>query len=73
MDDKTLMRLSRGMNRVTYGQNKIADNLLRLVRTIPKIELKVDKETIVSPSLFGDHNFENISTALCIGKYFVCL
>jgi UDP-N-acetylmuramoyl-tripeptide--D-alanyl-D-alanine ligase len=34
------------------------------------VKFKTEKEEVIDTQLFGDYNFSNIATALCIGKYF---
>lgn len=36
----------------------------------PEVRLKAENGTVVQTQLIGSYNFENIATALCIGKYF---
>jgi UDP-N-acetylmuramoyl-tripeptide--D-alanyl-D-alanine ligase len=34
------------------------------------VRLKTEEDSEITTQLIGDYNFENIATALCIGKYF---
>jgi len=70
MDDKTLMNLSKKITRITYGKNIKADILLSPTTLSPHIKITFESSIIQNGKLFGEHNFENIATAVCIGKYF---
>lgn len=41
-----------------------------LVEANPFLVIKTEEDTIIKTQMIGAYNFENIATALCIGKYF---
>jgi len=69
-DDRLLMKLSKNLKRITYGQGKYSNLQIKVQKTVPEILLTINKQKLNCPWLFGDHNLENIAAAICIGKYF---
>lgn len=41
-----------------------------LISADPFVKIKTEEDTTLTTQLIGGYNFENIATALCIGKYF---
>ena len=80
MDELYLTDLSDGIvKRVFYIQNDKPNPLkapfeTSLFQTHPFVEVgfldKNQKLTIVKSQLLGDYNFNNIMTAICVGRYF---
>jgi UDP-N-acetylmuramoyl-tripeptide--D-alanyl-D-alanine ligase len=67
-DDEWLMRMANRIeHKKTYGKN--ADVEMELLQSMPNVKLKYGGE-ILESSLFGDHNYQNISLAVAIGDHF---
>lgn len=67
-DDDWLMRMANRIeHKKTYGRD--ADVQLRLINSMPSISLEY-KNQVLESSLFGDHNFQNISLAVAIADHF---
>jgi UDP-N-acetylmuramoyl-tripeptide--D-alanyl-D-alanine ligase len=68
-ENDLLISHSNGMDKITYGISKQANCSCRFVDSNPFLKMKYEGE-IISSQLIGKYNFENISAAICIGKYF---
>jgi UDP-N-acetylmuramoyl-tripeptide--D-alanyl-D-alanine ligase len=68
-DEDDLMPMSEGMNRITYGENEIADCQGRITQQFPFIQLQTSNLKFQT-QLIGRYNFENIMAAVCCGQYF---
>ncbi len=80
-DDELLMSHSENMERISYGRNKnefcscslpYANFYLKVgfVRWNTDSVTLFGENEIISTRIIGKYNFENISAAICIGKYF---
>ena len=78
-NDSLLMKLSENARRITYGNNSSFNYYAEIIENRPFVKLKwgykdnisstLDYYTIQT-NLIGEYNFENILTAISIGKYF---
>jgi len=68
-DEDDLMKMSDGMERITYGENSFADVSGRILLTFPFLQLQTS-DFKLQTQLIGKYNFENVMAAVCIGKYF---
>lgn len=72
-DDKLLMTLSEGIQRVTYGKKALPDCKGEILKSGPNVAIKWQKENknikIIS-HLFGSYNFSNLMAAIAVGIYF---
>lgn len=59
----------RFTNPIFYGSPDDFSNVL-LTETNPYIQYQNENDELVQTKLFGSYNFENIQTAICIGKFF---
>lgn len=67
--DATLMEIARFEKPVLYpGKNDFYS--CELLEATPFVKLKTENGEIVETNLTGIYNYDNISAALCIGKYF---
>lgn len=66
--DQLLTNLSKDIDSVTYG-SKDVDCKAQLISSTPFVKLKW-KNSIITSQLYGNYNFDNILTAICIGDYF---
>ncbi|GHV64428.1 UDP-N-acetylmuramoyl-tripeptide--D-alanyl-D-alanine ligase [Bacteroidia bacterium] len=76
-DDELLMRLSAGMDRMTYGQNGDADVMGEITQKLPYLEYTFHNtnnptthQPIIRTHLTGGYNFGNAMAAACIGTFF---
>jgi UDP-N-acetylmuramoyl-tripeptide--D-alanyl-D-alanine ligase len=78
-DNALLMKLSDGVDRITFGTASNADYVGVLIESNPFVKLKckangdrktMDEKAIIETALIGKYNFENILAAACIGHYF---
>ncbi|NOX85466.1 MAG: UDP-N-acetylmuramoyl-tripeptide--D-alanyl-D-alanine ligase [Chlorobi bacterium] len=71
-DDPLLMKLSRGMNRFTYGQ-KEADLLGKVLKSTPDLTVMWkfnNREHVIKTRLYGHYNLYNILAAITVGLHF---
>lgn len=68
-DQDDLMKMSEGIKRVTYGQNKNADCTGTITALFPFLQLQALNLNLQT-QLIGKYNFENVMAAVCAGKYF---
>jgi UDP-N-acetylmuramoyl-tripeptide--D-alanyl-D-alanine ligase len=78
-DNALLMKLSDGIDRITFGTVSTADYLGVLIESNPFVKLKckangdrhaITEKATIETALIGKYNFENILAAACIGHYF---
>jgi UDP-N-acetylmuramoyl-tripeptide--D-alanyl-D-alanine ligase len=78
-DDELLMKVSGGINKITYGENennyligKLIDSEKGLCFTYSSknLVLNDNNETPIYSVLNGRYNFQNILASVCIGNYF---
>jgi UDP-N-acetylmuramoyl-tripeptide--D-alanyl-D-alanine ligase len=69
-DNQLLESLSGNLGKISYGKNTDAFCSGEVVSSFPFLEIKTKNEIIVSTSLVGIYNFENVMASLCVGKYF---
>jgi len=67
-NDTTQIEQTEGMNRILFGQNN-ADYIIEFVEADPFVNLKINA-VLIKSNLIGAYNFNNISAAIAIGKYF---
>ncbi|NQX97458.1 MAG: UDP-N-acetylmuramoyl-tripeptide--D-alanyl-D-alanine ligase [Flavobacteriales bacterium] len=67
-NDSTLMNLSNGLDKITYGGSH-SDCSGELTSSTPSVKLKWEGQTITS-NLYGNYNYDNILAAICIANYF---
>ena len=68
-DQKDLMKMSEGMNRITYGENEAATYTGKIINSFPFLQLQTSNLQLQT-QLIGKYNFDNVMAAVCIGKYF---
>jgi UDP-N-acetylmuramoyl-tripeptide--D-alanyl-D-alanine ligase len=66
-DDKLLLRLSKEIERITYGINGLYNG--SIIRNTPYLSIKVNN-TEINSRLIGEYQFSNITLAACIGRHF---
>lgn len=81
-DQDDLMKMSEGINRITYGENAGADYKGSIAKQFPFLEIewedrgqftkpaRSERKPLIKTQLIGKYNFENIMAAVCIGNYF---
>jgi len=72
-DDKLLMDLSEGTQRITYGTTSKADIQAILTAENPFLQItwnSPEGELQFGTGLYGSYNFQNTLAALCAGHYF---
>ena len=67
--DKLLKEKSNNITRITYGNHLNAQYKTSIIKKFPFISIESEK-TPISSNLIGDFQYDNISTACCIGNYF---
>lgn len=65
-----LMNMSKRMKDPVFYPNADSYFPCELVGADPFVQVKTEDESVVTSNLIGSYNFDNIATALCIGKYF---
>ncbi len=68
-DNKLLMDLAKGIDKVTYGTDKKANVQGKTLSANPYLSIEWSGHKIET-QLVGDYNFENVMSAICIGTYF---
>ena len=68
-ENDLLTKNSDGIEKITYGSSSDNFSKCELVDANPNLKVKYEKE-IISSNLIGKYNFENVSAAICVGKYF---
>lgn len=68
-EDALLMKHARGIDQITYGTRSNAYCRSELVEVNPFLKIVYENQPIQS-RLIGAYNFDNITVAICIGKYF---
>ena len=72
-DNDILMEKSENINRTTYGTSEIADSKATYRCSNPYLKLYFENDDVVytiSTKLLGSYNFENVASAISVGKYF---
>lgn len=67
-NDKTQVEQSKGMKKITFGDEK-SDYPVFFLNADPFVNLKFGT-TVVSSQLIGKYNFSNIATAIAFGQFF---
>jgi UDP-N-acetylmuramoyl-tripeptide--D-alanyl-D-alanine ligase len=73
MDNELLCRLSEGMNIFYYGGNENAACRGEIIEKDPSLAIAWHwgiKSGVISTSLYGVYNFENVMAAISVGLYF---
>lgn len=68
-DDELLMEKSRGIERMTYSNNKFGNVKAEVLSSEPFMAFKWN-ETNIQTNLFGHYNIYNVLAAITIGQYF---
>jgi UDP-N-acetylmuramoyl-tripeptide--D-alanyl-D-alanine ligase len=68
-EDALLMKHARDIDQITYGTRSNAYCRSELVEVNPFLKIVYENQPIQS-KLIGTYNFDNITLAICIGKYF---
>lgn len=76
-DDKVLMEMSQGLNRILYGENKEYEVHGKSYENSEYVEFKwgmkeedLNEKKLVKTQMFGHYNFINLMCAVCVGNYF---
>lgn len=83
-DQDDLMKMSEGINRITYGENAEARCRGKISEQFPFLKIEYSQQDrgrfkkptrsepgqSVQTQLIGKYNFENLMAAVCIGSYF---
>lgn len=65
-----LMNMSKRMKNVVFYPNEKSYYHCNLIEANPFVEINSENEEVIKTHLIGAYNFDNIATALCVGKYF---
>lgn len=68
-ENDLLMKNVSGIEKITYGISEKDFCCCKFFEANPFLKINYEHEIIAS-QLIGNYNFENISAAVCIGKYF---
>jgi UDP-N-acetylmuramoyl-tripeptide--D-alanyl-D-alanine ligase len=76
-NDEVLLDLSKGLEKIYYGENKEFDVYGKLFLNSEYVEFKwntkdknLENQTLLKTQMFGQYNFINLLCAACIGNYF---
>ena len=73
-DDKTLMKISEGINRTLFGSKESFFVSGKRIQSTPTVSLSYKQDNYdsgeISTNLAGDYNFYNLLAAVCLGLYF---
>ncbi len=76
-DDKVLMEMSQGINKITYGLNNEFDVFGKSLENSEFVEFKwslkgttLEAKPVIKTNMFGHYNFINLMCAVCVGNYF---
>ncbi len=73
-DNPILTKLSKNLNKITYGCSADAGLYGEMMEANPFVKLRVcrnkKESVIIKSNLIGSYNLENILAAACVGKYF---
>ena len=69
-NQEILMNMSKRIKNTVFYPNSDGYYLCELMGADPFVEFKTENSGPVKTKLIGAYNFDNIATALCIGKYF---
>lgn len=65
-----LMNMSKRMKNVVFYPNEKSYYHCNLIEANPYVEIKSENGDMVKTKLIGAYNFDNVASALCVGKYF---
>lgn len=65
-----LMNMSKRIKNVVFYPNEESYYPCSLIGADPYVEIRSELGNVVKTKLPGTYNFDNIATALCLGKYF---
>ncbi len=65
-----LMNMSKRIKNAVFYPNEKSYYPCSIIGADPYVEIKTELGNVVKTNLLGMYNFENIATALCLGKYF---
>ncbi|HEY4799115.1 MAG TPA: UDP-N-acetylmuramoyl-tripeptide--D-alanyl-D-alanine ligase [Bacteroidia bacterium] len=68
-ENKLLMDNAAGIEKISYGSSGGNFSSTQFIEANPFLHIQCANEKI-SSQLIGSYNFENVSAAICIGKYF---
>jgi UDP-N-acetylmuramoyl-tripeptide--D-alanyl-D-alanine ligase len=69
-NQEILMNMSKRIKNSVFYPNEDSYYPCQFLGADPYVEIKTEQGNIVKTNLLGKYNFENITTALCLGKYF---
>ncbi len=69
-NQEVLMNMSRRMKDPVFYPNKGSFCRVELVKADPFVAIRYENGTTIDTKLIGAYNFDNIATALCVGKFF---
>ncbi len=69
-NQEILMNMSKRIKNAIFYPNKASYYHCSLMGANPYVEIKTENGDHVKTNLIGEYNFDNIATALCVGKYF---
>ena len=67
--NELLMSRADGIQKITYGSEHADSCSCQFVSSDPFLKVKFENE-VMATHLAGKYNFENVASAVCIGKYF---
>jgi len=65
-----LMNMSKRIKKAVFYPDKDGFYRCSLKSADPYVEIETENGNVVQTNLIGAYNFDNIATALCVGKYF---
>ena len=68
-ENDLLLKNASGIEKISYGNSIVDYSQCQFKKANPNLKVKFENE-IISSNLVGKYNFENVSAAICIGKYF---
>lgn len=69
-NQEILMNMSKRMKNPVFYPNADSFCPVQLMDADPHVKVSWDKGQLLTSQLVGTYNFDNIATALCVGKYF---
>ncbi|MCK5368511.1 MAG: UDP-N-acetylmuramoyl-tripeptide--D-alanyl-D-alanine ligase [Cyclobacteriaceae bacterium] len=69
-NQEILMNMSKRIKNPVLYPNSGSDYPCSFLGADPFVEVKTEQGNVIKTHLVGKYNFDNIATALCIGKYF---
>jgi len=67
--DNLLLSNALKLEKISYGNSENDFSCCKFLEANPLLKVLNEKE-VISSKLIGKYNFENVSAAICIGKYF---